>query len=318
MLQTNWALLRIFWLTFFGLMTNVCLAQELPLDLAYSFGKKRSSSQNSTLSTETPSETPLRNPPKSTNIDTSLLDSVRLNLNEVRCPNYDYWDDYASRPSYNIQTEYVGFHRAVYNQLDRLAMRYYKQQMRTYWEQSYKHPLDLDRQMRDYNLYISDFHNQWWNRSWWDSLPPEKGGQVTIVHRVGCQTDVLQLGPIRLSNEGKVSWESWKVDVEDNQDVVLTDAEAIQQGAITQKYNVGLRSPEAGIDDDWYQIRFAAKVNLRVDNFSEENKTEIGCNFKFTLLNKNRTPTLRFQASVRYQPLTGRAEAQFQLSLLEF
>lgn len=299
MLQTMWALLRIILLVFVGLISNVCYAQDSVINLSLDNQDKTHYAANQFKS----------------GWDASSKTSFEQSLKQ---PGYDYWDDWVSKPSYRLEIEYVGFHKAVYNQIERVANRYYKQQLRTYWDQSYLDPIDLDRRMRSYNLYTSDFHNQWWNRRWYESLPPEKGGQVAYKQKIGCAAHVFQIGPVGLSNEGRFSWSSWRFDVEDNADTTLSDIEAIQQGNIREKYNLGLRTPEAEFRDKWYEMRFSAKVNVRADNLSIGNRSEVGCAFKFTLLNSREEPSIRFQASAKYQPLSGRAEIQCQLNLLEF
>lgn len=290
-------------------MTNICLAQEIPLELASLDTTKK------TRQTHTVPEVKVSLEPR----DNVSLDPDLLNLNnyEVPYPGNDYWSDYANQPSRKIRIEYAGIQRVAFDQLGKLANRYYKQQLRDYWDQSYLHPMELDRRIRQFNIESSDTHDRWWDRSWIESLSPEKGGQTTITHQVGSKIEVIRIGPIAFNNEGRFSWETWRVDVEDNIDSPLTDIEAIQNQAFQDKYNLGIRSPEAEYTSEWYQIRFAAKVNIRADNLSEENRSQLGVSLKINLMSRGHT-YLRFTGSAQIQPLTGKAEARFQFSLLEF
>lgn len=290
-------------------MTNICLAQEIPLELA-SLDTTRKNQQTHTVPE-------VKVSPESRNHVSLHPDLLHLNNYEVSYPGNDYWSDYANQPSRRIKIEYAGIQRVVYDQLGKLASRYYKQQARDYWNQSYLHPMDLDRRMRQFNIESSDAYDRWWDRSWIESLSPERGGQTTITHQVGSKIEVIRVGPIALDNEGRFSWESWRVDVEDNTDSTLTDIEAIQNQAIREKYNLGIRSPEAEYANEWYQIRFAAKVNIRVDNLTDENKSQLGVSLKINLVNRGRT-YLRFTGSAQIEPFTGKAEVRFQFSLLEF
>jgi hypothetical protein len=291
-------------------MTNICLAQEIPIELA-SLDNTKGPRQTYNAPEVTPTKA---------NQEPTFDDFRHLNLNiwDLPFPGYDYWDEYANQPSCKIKIEYAGIQQVVYSQLEKLANRFYKRELSNYWNQSYLHELDLNRRMRQYGLESSDAYDHWWERRWIDSLPVEKGGQTTQTYQVGSKVEVIRIGPLSFNNEGRFSWETWRVDVEDNIDSTLTDLEAIQNKALQEKYNFGIRSPEAEYHSDWYEFRFGAKVNIRVDTLSEENKSQLGVNFKFNLLNKHQRPYLKLQASAQIQPLTGKAEFRFQLSLLEF
>lgn len=292
-------------------MTNICLAQEPPVELA-SLDTSKKPLQTHTEPEVTRSE--LKQVP-------NLDDFHQLNLInylDVPYPGNDYWDDYANQPSCKIKIEYAGLQRVIHEQIGKLATRYYKQEINTYWNQSYLHPMDLNRRMGQYNLESSDAYDHWWERSWRESLPPEKGGQITRTCQVGDKIVLIRIGPIGFNNEGHFSWETWRFDVEDNADSNLTDLEAFQNKALQEKYNFGIRSPEAEYKSNWYELRFGAKVNIRVDNLNEENKSQLGFSIKFNLLNNKNQRYLRFQSSIQFQPLTGKAEFRFQLSLLEF
>jgi len=48
----------------------------------------------------------------------------------------------------------------------------------------------------------------WWNRTWWESLPPEKGGApaVPYVHVYGKENE-LRLGPLSITNTFKLRFD---------------------------------------------------------------------------------------------------------------
>jgi len=308
MLQTIWVTLRSIYIVLFGLMVNVCFAQEIPLELASldttKWGSRLELSPEPVPKTDTHISPP--KPKYAFNLDIKL---------DTHYYDRDYWDAYVKQPTYHINYEYAGLEGVIKNQLEKLANRYYRKQLRDYWEQSYLHPLDLDKRVRELNLQNGE--HRWWDRTWRESLPPEKGGQQEYTQQIGSKIEIIQIGPTGITNEGRFSWETWRFDVEDNQDVNLTDVEAIREGAIKENYNLGVRSPEAEYQSDWFQFRAAVRVNLRVDNLTQENKSELGVTFKVNLVSKGSTYA-KITCTARMQPLTRRAEIQVQVSLLEF
>lgn len=311
MLQQWWALLRGIFVVLFGLMLNTAYAQEKPLELAY---LDRASSRPTRSSN---AEEPKEELPK---IDTRIILDAPLSLNSfqnLRCPRIDYWTEYANQPSHHIVYEYSGLQKVIYNQLDKVASRYYNQQLRIFWNESHLHPMDLDRAMRNYALSSANQY-QWWNRPWYDSLPEEKGGERTIVQRVGERTNVFRWRSFSLNNEGKFSWDIWRVDVEDNPEANLSDLEALQRGEVLNKYNLGVLAPEAHHRDRWYDISWSVRANIRVDKFTLENRSQIGFTCKVHLLTNDGTPYLRAQVVAQLQPFTGAATVRFQVALLEF
>jgi hypothetical protein len=313
MLQPLWDPLHYICLILLGLMSNICLAQELPLELA-SLDASQKSAKTHTEPSQPRAIDRVTERPK---VDSGL--DLRITL-DSSYQSSNYWNEYARQPSYHINYEYGGIQGVIYTQLEKLANRYYKQQLATFWDQSYSRTSDLDRQMRLYQLEASDSGYHWWDRTWRESLPPEKGGQITATYQIGSKIDVMRIGPLGLTNEGRFSWESWRLDVEDNPGVnrgAQADVEALRKGALQEKYNLGLKSPEAEYGDEWFQFRMGVRLNIRADNLAMGNKSEVGLNFKLILLNHGRA-YVKLTGSAKYQPLTGQAEAQLQLSLLEF
>ena len=311
MLQPLWVPLHKICLILLGLMSNICLAQELPLELASLDNSHKPTQHQSAPRVEIPD-------PDSAQRLAWIKDlDLRINL-DTSYPGGNYWNDYGNQPSYHINYEYCGIQGVIYSQNEKIANRYYKQQLAVYWNQTYSHPFDLDKRMRSYQLESSNNGYHWWDRTWRESLPPEKGGQTTITHKIGSRIEILQIGPLGLTNEGRFSWESWRLDIEDNPETALSDIEAIQRTeTLREKYNLGIKSPEALYRADWFDFKVAARVNVRVDNLTMENKSEIGLSFKFILKHQG-ISYLRVTGSIKCQPLTRQAEAQLQLSLLEF
>jgi hypothetical protein len=71
--------------------------------------------------------------------------------------------------------------------------------------------MELDQRIKAYNLEASDCSYRWWERSWYESFPIEKGGSQAIVQVIGHRHQILALGPLTLNNEGKVRFSSWRI-----------------------------------------------------------------------------------------------------------
>lgn len=249
----------------------------------------------------------------------SLLKRTKLDFNIL--PEYtDYWSDYANNKSPDISYEYAGMHKIAYNQLVKITRRYVNQQSRKFWQESH---LDLhELAAKQQHFYQELNSNQSWRgRSWRDYLQPDMGGQITITKTIGEEIRIFSIGPAFLTTEGKVSWNTWKVDIEDNSQIDrgldIEGMRAVNKATLVNRYNLGIRSPDAKVSSDIYELKFNLRANIRIDNLGAENKSQVTVNFDLKLKNKGRA-YLRLQSDLRIQPMTQQVEFRFQLLLFEF
>lgn len=93
----------------------------------------------------------------------------------------------------------------------RYLMGYYKQMFQSelldQWSTGRMTIMDLDRHYADFANGLNDVRfGVWWDRSWRDSLPVEKGGASTLPRRIeiGRVIEVFRVGELALTNEGAV------------------------------------------------------------------------------------------------------------------
>jgi len=134
----------------------------------------------------------------------------------------DYWARYYQTNNIYI-TKYKGLHKLIHRHLFRVINKYYKRELRKFWSNSYLNLIDLDTQVQQYHLEASDSEYHWWERSWMQSFPIEKGGARVLTNTIGHSHDVYSIGPISIKNTGKVSWSGWRLTVSHERDETERD-----------------------------------------------------------------------------------------------
>jgi hypothetical protein len=265
--------------------------------------------------------------------------SLNLDFSETyqRTPYFDnYWTEYANQPKKVYAKEYGGLYGVIYSQIQRQATKFYKPRVKELWSSSYLHPLDLDTQVRNYQLFTTDFGNRYWEQreNFWDYYPIDKGGAESLVTVVGRSYEIGQLGPLSLTNTGKVSLSDWKfsvdkdVDTDDlDNDIINTDprldrtpinTNRVGNGRINiNDYALGISPPDGNIYANRYlsvsgSIRFNIKGNLDRDNGSA-----IKGRLKFTGFSRN-GPWLKSYLKVSVKPFRDQYSIQLLLAFVRF
>lgn len=137
-----------------------------------------------------------------------LSSTLRIDLESYRYyepSETDWLDSITMRqlPPGSLQYQFTGFHRFAVRHARSQYRRFVRRAARRGWyvrPEDHDHwPLFNNRAERD---FVGGFNNgAWWQRSWMDSLPPEKGGApaTPVVHVYGSDTS-WEWGPFTLTN----------------------------------------------------------------------------------------------------------------------
>jgi len=232
-------------------------------------------------------------------------------------PFTNYWTEYVNQPNYHLNIKYEGLHAVVIQQLSKLAKRYYNRALDNYWNNSDLHPLDILKQQREYNIQQSNSDYPWWDRSFHDSFPVEKGGQKIITYRVGCRSEVINIWGIKLFNDGKFSLSDWKLGVTDTDiDPALTNQSDLRLQTNQQRVGILIEPPVPELAISQFKVSFSTRANIRFE--TTENRSELKFILKFVYSNTKNEPIINMRVRISTQPFTGRAAIEAQLCLLEF
>jgi hypothetical protein len=110
-------------------------------------------------------------------------------------------------PSGSLVIRYEGFHRFAVKRLQSRYRSFWRKQVRTIARDSFINPLELGRMQGAMIEAWGDMYanGNWWDRTWEESLPPEKGGAPLrpYVHTHGRDLTILELGPLKIYNTMK-------------------------------------------------------------------------------------------------------------------
>lgn len=202
----------------------------------------------------------------------NVLTDLDFNLNpHISFPSY--WNSYANQPRNTIIVDYDGLHGVIYKQITRLSDKYYNKMLDNFWQQSYLHPMDLDRAQRQYNLNASDWGCRWWEQrvSFWDHFPVEKGGARVTVHTIGQKSQVLALGPLAVYNTGKTSWQGWRLSLDAPEDDTQNNAISNDPNNLLKNRDLsfGIKPPKGNIyTGDYWTVSGSVDLSIRVNNLN--------------------------------------------------
>lgn len=110
-------------------------------------------------------------------------------------------------PAGSLVIRYEGFHRFAVKRLQSKYRSYWRKQMRLIDQDSFLSPIalgEIQSQMQDAwgDMYTV---GNWWDRTLWESLPPEQGGapKQPYVHTYGQDLAILEWGPLTINNTMK-------------------------------------------------------------------------------------------------------------------
>lgn len=317
----GWIVRQIYKVVFFILIflfSKPAFAQNLTLDVP-DVNKVRTIFDIGTSKEELAA--PLENPSK--RIKTPDLRLITtFNNPEFR----DYWTLYAREPRHYVsRVDYLGFHGVVHNQICRLAMRYYNQKASIYFNSlalTY-HPLEYFKRMDQFSLDSSDSDYRWWERSYQDSFSISRGGSIAESQTVGEELEIINIGPLRLSNSGKLSWENHSLDVTTSTEPTTTKngekSLPLPEDLLLSKRRLlfGIRVLQNLLQTENYNITGNIRLNLRADQFSPQNKSGVSGYVKFTAFYKH-NPWLEVDIRGTARPLVKEYGLEFSIQLLCF
>lgn len=110
-------------------------------------------------------------------------------------------------PPGSLHIEYEGFQSFLVRKLQSRYRSLWKDQLELLYDETNMTDAEYRRAREEMNLAFADLKvGRWWERSWLESLPPEKGGapELPWVHEVGQEIDVVKIGAFRFTNELKI------------------------------------------------------------------------------------------------------------------
>lgn len=265
----------------------------------------------------------------------TLSSKVSLDLNigswrDARVDFPDYWNTIAHQPRTLYIYKYKGFQGLIYKHFSRLASRFYKRALRNTWDNSYLEGFELDAAKRRYANRVAT-HNAWGEREYFfDHLPIEQGGARIEVRTIGRNYDIFSLGPLSLSNSGRVSWSGWRLSISAEDDVPSRrlrrdlDGTTVEDGVPIKNreprnYSFGISPPKGNIytGNNW-SISGSVKLGVRVDTLSD-NKSSISGSIKILgYTGYHHTPRIAFHIKARARPFINDYAAELQISILTF
>lgn len=186
----------------------------------------------------------------------------------------DYWDSYANQPRITYSYKYEGLRGVIFKQINRGLQRLYSQALRNYWDQSYYTDLDRIRILQRHNLSEADAGNRYWEqrRFFFDYLPVEKGGHATQEVTVGSEFRVIELGPLGVSNAGKVSWSGWNFSISSERDLPgrrLRDPDYERPQRNTRDYSLGISPPSGNLySGNNIAVSGKVRVSVKINDFT--------------------------------------------------
>jgi len=246
----------------------------------------------------------------------------------------DYWSTYANQPNHTYITHYKGLQGVIHDQIFHQINRYHKKYLKELWENSTLHPMELESRIRDYNLEASDSHYRWWEKeNWFEYYPIDRGGSELKINVVGHNHTALSIGPLDITNTGKVSLSRWRLSidrVEDDEpvdrDIVNKDIRAETSKPYTHQrpiegndFSLGIKPPKGNIytGDSW-TLSGSVKVNVKF-NLGRDNGTAIRGQLRLMgYTHRKNQAWLQVALRVTAKPLRDQYSAQLVITLLTF
>jgi hypothetical protein len=248
-----------------------------------------------------------------------------------------------------------------YEGIEGYLVRKTQSRMKSLWRESIKDAWEagiLDDQRYDSaieHMYesLSDFRagGRWWERSWLDSLTPERGGApaTPFVQKIGERIDVFSLGPVRFTNDFKARVDRVTIlsfdpdggqihrdfdlrrlareharlqragddlDERDDELPALT-GEPPDGGLAEPMVRIALEPPEPGILPGYWRLRFRPSAGLDLLGDPSEIVEELSMRVALELfLGESRVKFLEVEALASYEFEDNSASIGIEFSLL--
>lgn len=261
-------------------------------------------------------------------------------------------------PSGSLLINYEGLHRFVVKRLQGKFRSYWRKQMRMLYRDTYLGPFELGDIQGRMNEAWGDMATvgNWWDRTMWESLPPEKGGapKVPYVHTYGREFAIFEWGPLTINNTLKARVSSVELlSLEDSGRFVYR---TFHQGGTVARDDARLeRDVLDPLDDEsepgprdkvgeltvtsitrvqfnfapevrrqlWENVswRFKARPSIRLAPSLDylEVVREVSMKAEFDILyGAKRTQVVGIEASAQYVPASNEFEFTFQIAMLNW
>lgn len=267
--------------------------------------------------------------------EANTLLSVRADLNSA-FKSFDYWTDYANQPYTVSIYEYQGFEGMVYKHIKRFCNKYYRKNVREFWDRSHLHHMDLDNAISQFTQE-AETNYRWWERPWHRSLPIEKGGERAALYTKGSDHQISKVGPLSIDNTGHFSWDGWDLQFTHKRETSLRNDEIPFINPFLnfldlnnplpeeeRAFELGISPPIGDIETkpNW-SLKSSLNFNVRVDKMLtgslKGNGTSVQFNLEFVgYYSEQHIPWFVARLECVAKPLKNEYEAGLVLSVLNF
>lgn len=218
-----------------------------------------------------------------------------------------------NEPKIYYTTKYSGLQGVMYEQIRRVIYKYCNQLQNKYG--TYVQISEFQLQMHSYNI-----DDRWEPENFTDCFSPENGGAIYEERVIGKNIEILSIGPINLTNNGKLTFNDLWLDVSSkssNSSSAKIDAKS-EELDLTRHliFDIGL-PPERLINNKYYVTTAAIKLNLRADQFSQNNKSGATLIITTKFL-YNRKPCAEWQIKAYSRPFINEWGIELSIKLLTF
>ena len=259
-------------------------------------------------------------------------------------------------PSGSLLLTYEGFHKFAVKRAQGKFRSYWRKQMRMYVRDTFMSPIELGEiQSRMFDAW-GDMHTvgNWWDRTMWESLPPEKGGAPLrpYVHTYGQEIAILEWGPLTIRNTMKAKVSSVELfSLEEGGNFVYRSfrgGRVARDDARLERHVLDPLDDDSEPDDDekigelprWHpnmrvQFNFAPEVRRKLwDNVSWRFKArpsirlspsldymevvrEVSLKAEFDILyGATREKVIGIEAQIEFEPESNELEFTFEIAML--
>ena len=112
-------------------------------------------------------------------------------------------------PVGSLGIRYEGMEGYVVRKAQSRLRQMWRETLRDAWKEGVIDDSRYAYKLGEMQECLSDFRNggRWWERSWLDSLTPERGGapEERFIHTVGERIDMFSIGPLTFQNDLKAT-----------------------------------------------------------------------------------------------------------------
>lgn len=282
---------------------------------------------------------------------------VRLELPTFRwLPHVDNGADFLRQVS--LTRLPPGSFRVRYEGIESVVVRKIQSRLRKLWRDSISDAYEaemldddaLEAAFTDMYHRLADFGagGRWWERSWLDSLVPERGGApaTPVVQQIGQEIELFRLGPLSFNNELRVRVDGLTLRVDpdagqiyrdhdygrlareyayikrDDQDeddaelpAILPRSEA--KGTSEPLVRIVLEPPDPGLLPGYWRLRFRPQAAFRLTRDPMAMVKEVSLRVTLELfIGANRTKFMEIEGLIEYEPDDNIARLGIEVALI--